>query len=124
VSQAAVLCPSFYKAQVVSNPSRWDRLRERVRGAMAMLPARERRIINLYYFAEVTMKQIGDSIGVNESRVSQLHARAIQRLKAVLLETAGKRTPRLLPKLARKPIKMVKPSTRELRARRGRDRAA
>ena len=115
---------------VPSEPPAPDRLyeqaevRERVRGAMAMLPARERRIINLYYFAEVTMKQIGDSIGVNESRVSQLHARAIQRLKAVLLETAGKRTPRLLPKLARKPIKMVKPSTRELRARRGRDRAA
>ena len=31
VSHAAVLCPSFYKAQVVSNPSRWDRLRDRVR---------------------------------------------------------------------------------------------
>ncbi|MGR4868059.1 thiamine pyrophosphate-dependent enzyme [Variovorax sp. LARHSF232] len=33
VSQAAVLCPSFYKAQVVSNPSGWERLRERVRAA-------------------------------------------------------------------------------------------
>jgi len=34
VSHAAVLCPSFYKAQIVSNPSRWDRLRERVRNAV------------------------------------------------------------------------------------------
>ena len=34
VSHAAVLCPSFYKAQIVSNPSRWDRLRARVRGAV------------------------------------------------------------------------------------------
>ncbi|MET3442663.1 indolepyruvate ferredoxin oxidoreductase alpha subunit [Variovorax paradoxus] len=34
VSHAAVLCPSFYKAQIVSNPSRWDMLRERVRGAV------------------------------------------------------------------------------------------
>ncbi|WP_017757239.1 indolepyruvate ferredoxin oxidoreductase subunit alpha [Pseudacidovorax intermedius] len=34
VSHAAVLCPSFYKAQVVSNPTGWDRLRERVRGAV------------------------------------------------------------------------------------------
>ncbi|HEU0204410.1 MAG TPA: indolepyruvate ferredoxin oxidoreductase subunit alpha [Burkholderiaceae bacterium] len=34
VSHAAVLCPSFYKAQIVSNPTRWDRLRERVRGAV------------------------------------------------------------------------------------------
>ncbi|WP_423455839.1 thiamine pyrophosphate-dependent enzyme [Ottowia sp. VDI28] len=34
VSHAAVLCPSFYKAQVVSNPSRWERLRERLRGTI------------------------------------------------------------------------------------------
>jgi indolepyruvate ferredoxin oxidoreductase alpha subunit len=31
VSHAAVLCPSFYKAQIVSNPTRWDQLRERLR---------------------------------------------------------------------------------------------
>ncbi|MDP9898926.1 indolepyruvate ferredoxin oxidoreductase subunit alpha [Variovorax ginsengisoli] len=34
VSHAAVLCPSFYKAQIVSNPNRWDRMRERVRAAV------------------------------------------------------------------------------------------
>jgi len=34
VSHAAVLCPSFYKAQIVSNPSRWDVLRERLRSAI------------------------------------------------------------------------------------------
>jgi len=34
VSQAAVLCPSFYKAQIVSNPTRWDRWRERLRSAV------------------------------------------------------------------------------------------
>ncbi|MDP9605624.1 indolepyruvate ferredoxin oxidoreductase subunit alpha [Variovorax gossypii] len=34
VSHAAVLCPSFYKAQIVSNPSRWDQLRDRVRAAV------------------------------------------------------------------------------------------
>ena len=38
-------------------------------------------MIALYYYGEVTMKQIGQSIGVNESRVSQLHARAIRRLR-------------------------------------------
>jgi RNA polymerase sigma factor for flagellar operon FliA len=58
--------------------------RERVRQALAMLPERERRIITLYYFEEATMKQIGAAIGVNESRVSQLHARAIMRLKQAL----------------------------------------
>jgi len=34
VSHAAVLCPSFYKARIVSNPSGWDRFAERVRGAV------------------------------------------------------------------------------------------
>jgi len=59
-------------------------MRDRVRTALEMLPERERRIITLYYFDEATMKQIGAAIGVNESRVSQLHARAISRLKQAL----------------------------------------
>ena len=62
--------------------------RELVRRAMAALPEREQRIIRLYYFEEATMKQIGRAIGVNESRVSQLHARAIQRLKKALAAAA------------------------------------
>jgi RNA polymerase sigma factor FliA len=55
--------------------------RERVRAAIQALPWRERKVIALYYYGEVTMKQIGAEIGVNESRVSQLHARAIRRLR-------------------------------------------
>jgi hypothetical protein len=43
-------------------------------------------LIGLYYYGEVTMKQIGAEIGVNESRVSQLHARAIRRLRDALGE--------------------------------------
>ena len=42
------------------------------------------KVIGLYYYGEVTMKQIGAEIGVNESRVSQLHARAIRRLRDAL----------------------------------------
>ncbi|PYR77553.1 MAG: hypothetical protein DMF86_08765 [Acidobacteria bacterium] len=49
-------------------------VRDRVRAAIASLP----------YYGEATMKQIGAEIGVNESRVSQLHARAIQRLRKAL----------------------------------------
>jgi RNA polymerase sigma factor FliA len=59
-------------------------IRQRMRAALGQLPPRERRIVSLYYFGEATMKQIGESIGVNESRVSQLHARAIQRLRKLL----------------------------------------
>jgi RNA polymerase sigma factor for flagellar operon FliA len=58
--------------------------RELVRTAIQSLPWRERKVIGLYYYGEVTMKQIGAEIGVNESRVSQLHARAIRRLRDAL----------------------------------------
>jgi RNA polymerase sigma factor for flagellar operon FliA len=77
-------------ALVPSEPPQPDRayeeteVRDRIRSAIASLPARERRVIGLYYYAEATMKQIGADIGVNESRVSQLHARAIQRLRKAL----------------------------------------
>ena len=59
-------------------------VRDRIRAAIASLPPRERRVVALYYYAEATMKQIGAEIGVNESRVSQLHARAVQRLRKAL----------------------------------------
>jgi len=60
--------------------------RDRVRAAIASLPLREQKVIGLYYYGEVTMKEIGAEIGVNESRVSQLHARAIRRLRDSLGE--------------------------------------
>jgi RNA polymerase sigma factor for flagellar operon FliA len=60
--------------------------RERVRAAIAALPVREQKVVGLYYYGEVTMKEIGAEIGVNESRVSQLHARAIRRLRESLGE--------------------------------------
>ena len=56
----------------------------RVRAAIAALPGRERRIIGVYYYGDATMKDIGAEIGVNESRVSQLHARAIRKLREQL----------------------------------------
>ena len=61
-----------------------DEVRNRVRNAIATLPVREQRVIALYYYNEVTMKDIGAELGVNESRVSQLHARAIRRLRDAL----------------------------------------
>ena len=58
--------------------------KDRIRAAIESLPAREQKVIGLYYYKEATMKQIGAEIGVNESRVSQLHARAIRRLREAL----------------------------------------
>ena len=59
-------------------------VQRRVRAAIGALPPRERKVVSLYYFGEVTMKKIGEAIGVNESRVSQLHARAVLRLRKLL----------------------------------------
>jgi RNA polymerase sigma factor FliA len=65
-----------------------NEVRANVRAALASLPARERRIVSLYYFKDATMKEIGKQIGVNESRVSQLHARAMARLRKSLTPQA------------------------------------
>ena len=67
-----------------TRPTSSSEVRDRVRAAIASLPPRERKVIGLYYYGEATMKQIGAEIGVNESRVSQLHARAVQRLRKAL----------------------------------------
>ena len=81
---------SLPAALVPSEPQSPDRayeeqeVRDRIRAAIASLPPRERKVIGLYYYGEATMKQIGVEIGVNESRVSQLHARAVQRLRKAL----------------------------------------
>jgi RNA polymerase sigma factor for flagellar operon FliA len=81
---------SLPAALVPSEPQAPDKafeekeVRDRIRAAIASLPPRERRVVSLYYYGEATMKQIGADIGVNESRVSQLHARAIQRLRKTL----------------------------------------
>lgn len=51
VSHAAVLCPSFFKAQIVSNPTRWDRLRQRLRQAViGWLQRRDARLRERYAF--------------------------------------------------------------------------
>jgi RNA polymerase sigma factor for flagellar operon FliA len=84
---------SLPAALIPSEPESPDSAYERaetsslVRAAIASLPQREQKVISLYYFQEATMKQIGAEIGVNESRVSQLHARAIRRLKDALNST-------------------------------------
>lgn len=59
-------------------------VQDRLRAAIAALPARERKVVGMYYFGESTMREIGLEIGVNESRVSQLHARAVRRLRKLL----------------------------------------
>jgi RNA polymerase sigma factor FliA len=49
------------------------------------LPERQRQILALYHFKELTMKEIGQRLGIGESRVSQIHTAALQRLRTQLL---------------------------------------
>src|SRR5436190_2975204 len=84
------LPPALVPSEPDSPDEAYEKLetRNHVRSAIQSLPWRERKVIGLYYYGEVTMKQIGAEIGVNESRVSQLHARAIRRLRVALSEMA------------------------------------
>jgi RNA polymerase sigma factor FliA len=52
--------------------------------AIDNLPEKERLVLSLYYYEELTMKEIGGLLGVNESRVSQLHSKATLRLRGKL----------------------------------------
>lgn len=52
--------------------------------AIETLPERERLVLSLYYYEEFTMKEIGAMLGVNESRVSQIHTKATLRLRTKL----------------------------------------
>jgi RNA polymerase sigma factor FliA len=57
--------------------------------AIDTLPKKERLVVSLYYFDELTMKEIGKVLGVNESRVSQLHTKAMLRLRTKLRKMNG-----------------------------------
>ena len=61
-----------------------DRLAEAIQG----LPERETLVVALYYFENLTLREIGEVLGVTESRVSQLHSKAVLRLRS-RLKSAG-----------------------------------
>ena len=61
-------------------------LKERLAAAIADLPERERLVLTLYYYEELTMREIGLALGVVESRVSQIHSSAVLHLRSALKE--------------------------------------
>ncbi len=61
-------------------------LRDRVADAISRLPEREKLVIALYYYENLTLREIGEVLGVTESRVSQLHTKAVLRLRGRLTE--------------------------------------
>jgi RNA polymerase sigma factor for flagellar operon FliA len=58
--------------------------RQIVAEAIGRLPPRERTVVRLHYFSGVQFKKIGALLGVSEPRISQLHSRALQRLRDML----------------------------------------
>jgi RNA polymerase sigma factor for flagellar operon FliA len=70
-----------------------QQLRTALAGAMKCLPKRYQKVVFLYYTNEMTMKEIGEVLGVNESRVSQIHKIALEKMAASLrsagIESAG-----------------------------------
>jgi RNA polymerase sigma factor for flagellar operon FliA len=61
---------------------------ERVARAVQELPDRERHIISMHYYRGVRFKDLGQQLGVSEPRVSQLHSRAVRRLRTLLDDAA------------------------------------
>ena len=63
-------------------------MRETLADAISRLPEREKLVVTLYYYEELTLREIGEVLGVTESRVSQLHTKAVLRLKSRLTGAA------------------------------------
>lgn len=67
-------------------------MEERLTGAIQDLPERERLVMTLYYYEEMTMREIGMALGVVESRVSQIHASAVLHLRSALADLSARST--------------------------------
>ena len=57
--------------------------------AVETLPEQERLVIGLYYYEELTLKEIGSIMHISESRVSQIHTKAVRKLRVLVKETFG-----------------------------------
>ncbi|HEY1271089.1 MAG TPA: FliA/WhiG family RNA polymerase sigma factor [Terriglobales bacterium] len=61
-------------------------MKELLTQVIGELPDKERQVLALYYYEELTMKEVGAALGIGESRVSQIHSMAVIRLRARLQE--------------------------------------
>jgi RNA polymerase sigma factor for flagellar operon FliA len=67
-----------------------ENIRQRLAQAIELLPERERLMMALYYEQDLNLREIGEVMGVTESRVCQLHSQAVMRLRARLSGSGGK----------------------------------
>ena len=59
-------------------------MRQMIAQTIATLPEKERLVVSLYYYEDLNMKEIGGILGITESRVCQIHTKAVLRLRAKL----------------------------------------
>ena len=85
-------------------------MKDRLADAIARLPEREKLVVALYYYENLTLREIGEVLGVTESRVSQLHTKAVLRLKSRL--QGDSLTEALWRPLARRPTRARAPLRR------------
>lgn len=81
------LPPPDFPSKPETQPDRMcahEQLRDVLSDAMQALPERYQKVVVLYYTNEMTMKEIGNILGINESRVSQIHKSALEKMAAVL----------------------------------------
>ncbi|MBM4384067.1 MAG: sigma-70 family RNA polymerase sigma factor [Deltaproteobacteria bacterium] len=62
-------------------------MRSVVADTIATLPEKERLVISLYYYEDLNMKEIGNILGITESRVCQIHTKSVLRLRSKLKNT-------------------------------------
>lgn len=72
--------------------------------AVGELPEREREVLALYHFEELTMKEVGAVLGIGESRVSQIHTTALLRLRARLNELLDRKSQPPAAAISRAPL--------------------
>lgn len=76
--------PHAGRAMTPLDSLRLGEVRQVIAESVDRLPKNERTVVALYYYEELTMKEIGDVMGYTESRVSQLHTKAVIRLRSNL----------------------------------------
>ncbi|MBF0309690.1 MAG: FliA/WhiG family RNA polymerase sigma factor [Magnetococcales bacterium] len=68
-----------------------EQMRQALGAAIGSLPEKERLVVTLYYFEELTMSEIGHVLGLTESRISQLHSKATLRIRARMKKYFGRK---------------------------------
>lgn len=88
---------SSHLSELLSDPksedpvgsAEWHEMKELLVGCIQALPEQEKTVITLYYGESMLLRDIGEVLGVTESRVSQIHSRALYRLNRALTPVIG-----------------------------------